>query len=118
MTVKERRDHWRALIKKHAQSGLSGAAFCKKKRLTHSNSITGAGVSVARVRPPSSSALFVIPVNAVIRQFVVLLVIQTLWCTPATPFSLCCNRTGLPEVEDFLDVVDQAIEHPLDVYLE
>ncbi len=33
MTVKERRDHWRALVEKHAQSGLSGAAFCKEENL-------------------------------------------------------------------------------------
>ena len=34
MTVKERRDHWCALVGKHAQSGLSGAAFCKDESIS------------------------------------------------------------------------------------
>jgi hypothetical protein len=33
MTVKERRDHWRALVEKHARSGLSGVAFCKEQNI-------------------------------------------------------------------------------------
>ena len=30
MRVKERRDYWRALIEKRAESGMSAAAFCKE----------------------------------------------------------------------------------------
>jgi hypothetical protein len=33
MSREERRDYWRALIEKHAKSGLSAAAFCKGQEL-------------------------------------------------------------------------------------
>ncbi len=33
MRIKERRDHWRALIRKHAESGMSAAAFCKEQEI-------------------------------------------------------------------------------------
>ncbi len=33
MRVKERRDYWRTLVEKHAESGMSGAAFCKEEQI-------------------------------------------------------------------------------------
>jgi hypothetical protein len=33
MRIKERRDYWRALVEKHAESGMSAAAFCKEQRI-------------------------------------------------------------------------------------
>jgi len=33
MRIKERRDYWRALIEKHAKSGMSAVAFCKEQKI-------------------------------------------------------------------------------------
>ena len=34
MTLKDRRDYWRALIEKHTRSGLSAVAFCKQENIS------------------------------------------------------------------------------------
>ena len=33
MRIKERREYWRALIEKHARSGMIAAAFCKEQKI-------------------------------------------------------------------------------------
>jgi hypothetical protein len=33
MSREDRREYWRALIEKHAESGLSAAAFCKEQNI-------------------------------------------------------------------------------------
>jgi len=33
MRIKERREHWRALVEKHAKSGLTAVVFCKERRI-------------------------------------------------------------------------------------
>jgi len=33
MRIKERQESWRALVEKHAKSGMSAVAFCKEKRI-------------------------------------------------------------------------------------
>ena len=33
MRIKERQERWRALVEKHAKSGMSAVAFCKEQRI-------------------------------------------------------------------------------------
>ncbi len=33
MRIRERQEYWRALVEKHAEGGMSGAAFCKEEKI-------------------------------------------------------------------------------------